>query len=214
MFDAEPELCGMSIKDEILAALAKSPAGFRRRELFNLCDSAGEPIEVSNALRELKNDGLIRVVEERVGNKGPVYALSSAPAEIESSQGPGDFGVLANGLVDKVSKAFEGLSEGMRPGVEKMLGAVSEDSCNGPRCDLNQPWKDWDDEAVGDDVIAEVDHFDVIMKSLVAIKTQVKPPRVVDDLNLKLKCLNKLSVLFNPDVAEILNAIAVDLEVG
>lgn len=214
MFDAEPELCGMSIKDEILAALASSAAGLRRRELFTLCDSAGEPVEVSNALRELKSDGLIQVVQERVGNKGPVYALSSAAVEIESSQQLSDFGVVANGLVDKVSNAFEDLSEGMRPGVEKMLGAVSGDSYNGPRCDLNQPWKDWDDEAVGDGVIADVDHFDVIMKSLVAIKTQVKPQRVVDDLELKLKCLNKISVLFNPDVAEILNAIAVDLEAG
>jgi len=199
----------MSIKDEILAALAKSPAGFRRRELFSLCDSAGEPIEVSNALRELKNDGLIQVVQERVGNKGPVYALSSAAVEDQS-----DFGVSVNGLAEGMAKAAKDLAEGLKPGLEKMLGAVSGDACNGPRCDLNQPWKDWDDEAAGDDVVADVDHFDVIMKSLVAIKTQVKPQRVVEDLELKLKCLNKLSVLFNPDVAEILNAIAVDLEVG
>jgi len=199
----------MSIKDEILAALAKSPAGFRRRELFNLCDSAGEPIEVSNALRELKNDGLIRVVEERVGNKGPVYALSSAPAEIESVQDQGDFGVSENGLVgDFYRVSPKERKEWCRSEIYRVeyedvnggIGGVSVESMT-PSAQVDKP-----------DQQANVDHFDVIMKSLVAIKTQVKPPRVVDDLELKLKCLNKLSVLFNPDVAEILNAIAVDLE--
>jgi len=190
----------MSVRDEILAALGNNASGYRRRELFALCDSAVDAVEVSNALRELKDDGLIHVIEERVGNKGPVYALGPAlPAE-SNTDDHADFGLSANGGLETAVRVFEGFANDVQPSIEKMLGAVSEglDShCNG---------------VAESDVEGDIDHFDAIIKSLVAIKTQVKPPRVVDNLELKLQCLNKLQQILNPEVAELLSEIAVDLE--
>lgn len=59
---------------------------------------------------------------------------------------------------------------------------------------------------------AGLDHFDLILKSLVAIKQELKAPRVIEDLELKLQCLNQMAALFNEDVAETLRAIVIDLE--
>jgi len=159
-----------AVSREILSALAGNPKGMRRRELFPLCDSAGEPIEVSNALRELIKEGLIEVVVERNGNQGPAYARTNADA-------------VEQEIVELIHADPVLLNE-----------PVNEN----PVLDL--------------DTDPDPDHFDLIIKSLVAIKAQAKPVRVIDDMDLKLQCLNRLQSLLNPDVAEILSAIAVDLE--
>lgn len=173
-----------AVSSEILSALAGNPQGMRRRELFPLCDSAGEPIEVSNALRELIKAGLIEVVTERIGNKGPAYARTAMDsAEQELTE-----------LLQKDEQASSVIAGKAKTYLADALG-VDVDTLESTFAAADP-----------------VDHFDVIMKSLVAIKTAANEPRVIDDLDIKLQCLNQMAALFNADVAEILSAIAMDLE--
>jgi hypothetical protein len=195
-----------AVDGQVVRALWACPGGLRRKDLFPLCDSAAEELDVSAALKRLKDDGYVEVVAERKGNVGAVYVLTGQGAEVMKSEAVAEYPTLSDKLVSASEVAGKKLSA---------AGFVV--AGNGPECDLSQPWKDWGSELGGEDVAVaadiDVDHFDVIMKSLVEIKKQVNPPRrAVDDLEIKLQCLNRLAVMFNPDIAELLNAIADDLE--
>lgn len=199
------------VDNEILAALRSCVAGLGRKELFSLCDSAVSEHNVSDAIKRLKDKGLVKVVAEKTGKSGAVYALvDDAPvlSEVDRS-----LAALAHGS-KRVSDAFDDLVEEVGPVMDKLAKSVNDQlghdmaaglAANGLSCDSS-------DAVVGLNVDA-VDHFDTIIKSLVAIKKQVnQPPRVVDDLDVKLKCLNKLAQLFNQDVADILYSVIEDLE--
>ncbi len=157
------------VDNEVLTELRSCPAGLGRKELFTLCDSAVSEHNVSDAIKRLKDKGLVKVVAEKTGKYGAVYALvDDAPVLSEA-----EMFLRAAPVLPKVEDALD----------------------------------DHDQEA------GAVDHFDTIIKSLVAIKKLVNPPpRVVDDLDVKLKCLNKLAHLFNQDVADILYSVIEDLE--
>ena len=176
----------MSIETEIIAALTVNQNGLRRRELFNLCDSAETDIEVSKVIKELKDSGVIKVAVDRKGNEGALYVLGQ-PVKNE--------GIVADFLKDKKSNA--------------VMDAFAENSAF-----TDEQLKSIDAiDSLMEKAAEELDHFDVIMKSLVAIKKQVNPPaRVIDDLKFKLECLNRLASLFNADIADVIQAIAVDLE--
>lgn len=168
----------MSIDVEIIEALNANPAGLRRRELFGLCESAETDLEVSNALKKLKDLGLIEVSVPRKGNVGPTYVVRE---QVEEQAVP----VPAVELEEALPELLPGK-------VKRTLDEVMEQEV----AELN----------------AGLDHFDLILKSLVAIKQELKTPRVIEDLELKLQCLNQMAALFNEDVADTLRAIVIDLE--
>jgi DNA-binding transcriptional ArsR family regulator len=155
----------IAVSDEIIEILNNNPHGLRRRELFALCESAETDLEVSNALKQLKDAGVIKVAIDRKGNVGASYVLTELATEE---------------LVEDIDQQMESATNT----IDVLMEKAAE----------------------------EIDHFDRILKSLVAIKTQVNTPRVVDDLNLKLETLNRLATLFNADIADVIQAIAVDLE--
>jgi len=179
-----------SVDGQVVRALGVCPGGLRRRDLFPLCDSAAEELDVSAALKRLKDDGYVEVASERKGATGAVYVLTGKGAEVLNAQAvtvDGDNSSAAR-MIDAVSVASEKLSSA----AAGLLDHVGDHN---------------------DKVDIDVDHFDVIAKSLDELKKQVNPPRrPVDDLDTKLQCLNRLAVLCNQDIAELLNAIADDLE--
>lgn len=174
------------VDQDILKALAACPAGLRRKGLFPLCDTAGDESDVGTAIKRLRDDGFVVIASERHGNMGAVYALSEAFAEtIHGYQ-------VGHELADSLAANGNGDST-----AENSSVAAASMGLSG-LVDNPDP--------------LEVDHFDVIMKSLVAIKSQAKPVRVVDNLEVKLQCLDRLQLILNPEVAELLSEIAVDLE--
>jgi hypothetical protein len=194
------------VDNEILAALQSCLSGLGRKELFSLCDSAVSEHNVSDAIKRLKDNGLVKVVAEKNGKSGAVYALvDDTPVLSETEL------FLRAALV---LPKFDDLVEEAGPVMDKIAQSVNYQlgndmaaslAANGLSCDSI-------DAVVGLNVDA-VDHFDTIIKSLVAIKKQVNPPpRVVDDLDVKIQCLNKLAQLLNQDDADILYAVIEDLE--
>jgi DNA-binding PadR family transcriptional regulator len=173
-----------AVDGQVVRALAEFAGGLRRKDLFPLCDSAAEELDVSAALKRLKDDGYVDVAEGRKGNVGAVYVLTGKGAELlDARPAPAGEGSPSGdtGVIDADSVVAEKLSS-----VAGLLG---------DRADIG------------------VDHFDIVVKSLIALRKQINPPRrPIEDKELKLQCLSKLAEWVNPDIAELLNAIADDLE--
>lgn len=199
------------VDNEVLAALRSCPAGLGHKELFTLCDSAVSEHNVSDAIKRLKDRGLIKVVAEKTGKSGAVYALvDDAPQLSEMDR---SVAALTHGT-KRVNNAFNDLVEEVGPIMDKITQSVNDqlDHDMAENLTANSGTHDSSDDAVGLNM-DDVDHFDTIIKSLVAIKKQVNPPpRVINDLDEKLKCLNKLAQLLNQDDADILYSVIEDLE--